>query len=139
MIESPNGWLENTIIQYAQAFLRTVNPDLQGFQRTSLEAYFNFDKVNGDFVQILHTGGNHWVCVGSIGCEKGFVNLYDSLFYDVILNDLEQQVRNLIGEEFKAISVVPVQQQSNGSDRGVFAIAFATVLVYNLDKNIPAC
>ena len=65
------------------------------------------------------------------------MNLYDSLFYDVILDDLEQQVRNLIGEEFKAISVVPVQQQSNGSDCGVFAIAFAaTVLVYNLDKNI---
>ena len=97
----------------------------------------NFDKVDGDFVQILHTGGNHWVCVSSIGCEKGFVNLYDSLFYDVILDDLEQQVRNLIGEDFKAISVVPVQQQLNGSDCGVFAIAFATVLVYNLDKNIP--
>ena len=30
-----------------------------------------------------------------------------------------------------------MQQQSNGSDCGVFAIAFATVLVYNLDKNIP--
>ena len=89
VIESPNGWLENTIIQYAQALLRTVNPALQEFQRTSLEAYLNFDKVDGDFVQILHTGGNHWVCVSSIGCEKGFVNLYDSLFYDVILDDLE--------------------------------------------------
>ena len=137
VIESPNGWLENTIIQYAQALLRTVNPALQGFQRTCLGTYLNFDKVDGDFVQILHTGGNHWVCISSIGCEKGFVNLYDSLFYDVILDDLEQQVRNLIGEDFKAISVVPVQQQSNGSDCGVFAIAFATVLVYNLDKNIP--
>ena len=39
---------------------------------------------------------NHWVCVSSIGCEKGFVNLYDNLFYDVILDDLEQQVRNLM-------------------------------------------
>ena len=106
MIESPNGWLENTVIQYAPALLRTVNPALQGFQRTSLGAYLNFDKVDGGFVQILHTGGNHWVCVSSIGCEKGFVNLYDSLFHDVILNDLEQQVRNLIGEDFKAISVV---------------------------------
>ena len=43
VIESPNGWLENTIIQCAQALLRTVNPDLQGFQRTSLGAYLNFD------------------------------------------------------------------------------------------------
>ena len=65
------------------------------------------------------------------------MNLYDSLFYDVILDDLEQQARNLIGGDFKAISVVLVQQQSNGSDCGVFVIAFATVLVYNLDKYIP--
>ena len=41
--ELPNGWLENTIIQYAQALLQTVNPALQGFQRTSLGVYFNFD------------------------------------------------------------------------------------------------
>lgn len=51
------------------------------------------------------------------------MNLYDSLFHDVIFNDLEQQVQNLIGEDFKDISVVPVQQQSNDSDCGVFAMA----------------
>ena len=133
VIETPNGWLENTIIQYAQALLQTVNPALQRFQWTSLRAYLNFGKVDGDFVQILHTGGNRWVCVSSIGCEKGFVNLYGSLFHDVILDDLEQQVRNLTGEQQSNGSA---QQQSNGSACGVFAIAFATVLVYNLDKNI---
>ena len=75
------------------------------------------------------------MCASSIGCEKGVVNLYDSLFY-VILDDL-QQVENLVGEDFREINVVPIQQQSNGSDCGVFAIAFATNLVYTLDSNIP--
>lgn len=133
VIESATGWLENTVIQQAQVLLKRVNPKIEGFQRTSLGPYCNFDKVCGDFVQILHTGGNHWVCVSSIGCDKGLVNLYDTLFYDVILDDLEQQVQNLVGGDFKELSVVPVQQQSNGSDCGVFAIAFATWLVYTFD------
>ena len=137
LIESPTGWLENTIIQYAQVLLRKVNPALSGFQRTSLGVYLNFDKVDGDFVQILHAGGNHWVCTSSIGCEKGFVNVYDSLFHDAIVNDIKQQVQNIVGDDFKDILVVPVQQQLNGSDCGVFAIAFATTLVYTLDTNIP--
>ncbi|XP_022807134.1 uncharacterized protein LOC111344187 isoform X3 [Stylophora pistillata] len=135
--ESSTGWLENTVIQQAHVLLKQVNPDIQGFQRPSLGPCHNFDKVHGDFVQILHTGGNHWVCASSIGCEKGVVNLYDSLFNDVILDDLEQQVESLVGEDFQGINVVPIQQQSNGSDCGVFAIAFATSLVYTLDPNIP--
>lgn len=99
--------------------------------------YCNFDKVDGTFIQILHTGGNHCVCVSSIGCKKGAVNLYDSLLNDVILNDLELQVRNLVGEDFQEMSVVPTQQQSNGADCGVFAIAFATSLIYTLDPMLP--
>lgn len=137
VIESSTGWLENTVIQQAHVLLKQVNPDIQGFQRPSLGPCHNFDKVHGDFVQILHTGGNHWVCASSIGCEKGVVNLYGSLFNDVILDDLEQQVESLVGEDFQGINVVPIQQQSNGSDCGVFAIAFATSLVYTLDPNIP--
>ena len=37
---------------------------------------------------------------------------------------------NLLGPNFKGIVQIPVQQQKNGSDCGVFAIAFATCLVY---------
>ena len=136
VIESTTGWLENTVIQQAQVLLKKVNPDIQGFQRPSLGPYCNFDRVDGDFVQILHTGGNHWVCISSIGCEKGVVTLYDSLYHDVILGDLEHQMHNLVGENFQ-LSIPPVQQQPNGSDCGVFAIAFATHLVYTPGLNIP--
>ena len=77
------------------------------------------------------------MCASSIGSEKGFVNVYDSLFHDVIFNDLKQQVQNIVSDDFKDISVVSVQQQLNGYDCGDFAIAFATTLVYTLDTNIP--
>ena len=107
------------------------------FKGQPLDPCRSFDIVNGEFIQILHSGGNHWVCVSSVGCEKDHVNLYDSLFYDVICDDVEEQVRNLLGEEFRYISVVPVQQQLNGFDCGVFSIVYATSRVFMHDpKNI---
>ncbi len=55
VIESPTGWLENTVIQQAHVLLKKVNPSIQGLQRTSLGVFCNFDQVDGDFIQILHT------------------------------------------------------------------------------------
>ena len=90
----------------------------------------NFDVVSGEFIQILHTGNYHWVCVSSIGCLPGVVNLYDSLYHNIIEDEIEEQVKSLMGGDcFKDMTVVPVQQQNNESDCGVFAAAFATCLV----------
>ena len=44
-----------------------------------------------------------------------------------------RQLRSLLGQEFWGINVVPIQQQLKGSDCGVFAIAFATSLVFMQD------
>ena len=90
----------------------------------------NFNQVNGEFIQILYTPGNaHWVCVGSVGCEDSTVNLYDSRYHNIIVNEVQQQVLILNGRSnFTGIQVFPVQKQPNGSDHGVFAVAFATYL-----------
>lgn len=109
------------------------NPTIKGFQRTALGQCRNLDVVGGEFYQVLHTGSNHWVCLSSIGCSKGPVNLYDSLFHDVICDDIEEQARDLLGNEFGKLSVVPVQQQFNGCDCGLFSIAYATSLVFMND------
>lgn len=93
----------------------------------------NFNQVIGEFIQILHTGNAHWVCVSSVGCEDGTVNLYDSLYHNIILNEVQEQVLNLVGRSnFTSIQVVPVQQQTNSSDCGVFAATFATCLAYGI-------
>ena len=31
VVESANGWLENTVIQHAHVLLKKVNPNIQGF------------------------------------------------------------------------------------------------------------
>ena len=133
LIKDAYGWLDCTIIHQAQICLKQLNPNIEGLQRPTLGPIRNFDVVGGEFIQILHSGGNHWVCVSSIGCSKGYVNLYDSLFHDVVCNDIEDQVRSLLGDEFRKLTVVPVQQQLNGSDCGVFAIAYATSLAFMHD------
>lgn len=61
LIMSPHGWLDHAIIHSAQVLLQEINPLIEGFQRPALAPVRNFSVVSGEFVQILHTGQNHWV------------------------------------------------------------------------------
>ena len=113
--------------------IRKVNPGVEGLQRPTLGPCRNFNQANGEFIQILHTGDKHWVCVASVGCGDGTVNLYDSLYHGIIYSEVEDQVIHLVGQaNFTGIQVIPVQQQQNGSDCGVFAAAFATCSAYGI-------
>lgn len=88
-------------------------------------------------MQLLHTGQNHWVCVCSVGCLPGTVRLFDSLYHDIISKEVEDQVRDLLAHSFQKLEYAPCQQQTNGSDCGVFAIAFATGLVFGSKSTKP--
>ncbi len=129
----PDGWLDCDIIHRIQVNLRNLNPHVEGFQRPTLGPSRNFDVDSGKFVQILHTGNSHWVCVSSVGCEPGIVNLYDSLYNNVVAGEIESQVINLMGPNvYSGMQVIPVQQQQNGSDCGIFAAAFATSILHHI-------
>lgn len=75
----------------------------------------------------------HWVCVSSIGCTPGIVKLYDNLYHDIIEEEVTEQVKSLMADSYIGLVNVPDQQQLNGSDCGVFAVAFSTSLVYGFD------
>ena len=51
----------------------------------------NFRVVSGEFVQLLHTGQDNWVCVSSIGFPPGTVKLFDSLYHDIISQEVEDR------------------------------------------------
>ena len=129
LIMSPHGWLNGAIIHNAQVLLQKINPLIEGFQRPTLGPVQNFSVVSGEFVQLLHTGQDHWVCVSSIGCPPGTVKLFDSLYHDIISQEVEGQVKDLLADSFQKLEYAPCQQQTNDNDCGVFAIAFATSLV----------
>ena len=133
IINSPSGWLDCAIIQQAQILLKNANPLIESFQRATLGPIRNFDIVTSEFIQILHTGHMHWVCVSSIGCTPGIVKLYDSLYHDIIEEEVTEQVKSLMADSYIGLVNVPDQQQLNGTDCGVFAVAFSTSLVYGFD------
>ena len=56
--------------------------------------------MTGYFIQILNIDNNHWVCVSSIGCLSGHVNLMDSLAKPVISKELQELVQALLGPNF---------------------------------------
>ena len=133
IINDSSGWLNCDIVQAAQVLLQDVNPLIEGLQRPTLGRVRNFNVVSGEFIQILHTGSNHWVCISNIGCLPGKVHLYDSLFHDIISQEVEDQTNDLLGGNLVSLDFVPVQQQTNDSDCGVFAIAFAVSLALGTD------
>ena len=136
LILSSTGWLDCHIIQQVHVCLQKLNFPIEGLQRPTLGPCRNFNEVSGEFVQILHTRNSHWVCVSSLGCVHGEVNLYDSLYHNVIDEEVKSQVSNLVGPtNFTGLNVIPVQQQRNGSDCGIFAAAFATCLVFGVSPD----
>ena len=49
-------------------------------QRPTLGQKLAFDAVPGEMVQILHSGGNYWITVSTIGVSTpAAVRVYDSL------------------------------------------------------------
>lgn len=130
LIASPTGWLDCSIVHEAQLLLQKINPNIEGFQRPTLGPVRQFDTMTSEFIQLLHVGNNHWVCLTSIGCPPGEVQLLDSLMKPVITQEIQELAQNLYGPNLNRITNMPVQQQTNGSDCGVFAVAFATCLVY---------
>ena len=82
---------------------------------------------NKPFVQVLHDGKLHWKPISTYGCNEGEVCYIDSLFKGRIADHMKQQICAILDCDFKhqvKIKVLPVQQQSNGVDFGVFVLAF---------------
>ena len=72
-------WLSDAHIFAALKLLKKQYPHQNGLQSTLLLANkLEWKSSNEDFVQILHIGGNHWVCVSNINCPPNSCNIYDT-------------------------------------------------------------
>ncbi|XP_065682779.1 uncharacterized protein LOC136095885 [Hydra vulgaris] len=79
------------------------------------------------FVQILHDGNIHWVCITTYDCKPGEIYIFDSLFHGLISIETKRQICSILhcSQKKIVIKVLPVQQQTNGVDCGLYAIAWA--------------
>ncbi len=132
-------WLNDEHIHFAQELLRRDYPDIAGFQSTLLSQVDRFTPIECrcESLQIHHINANHWMVSATIGGE---VTIADSKcssdFSSCLTHQLAQVYRKYIDnqvddgrETYLPVRVLRVQQQSGGSDCGLFAIAFAVHLL----------
>ena len=120
---SPSGWLSDKVIHSAQLLMLQQFPHILGLQPPVLQQTLSFQVHRGEFVQIICVGDNHWCTVSSI---DGEVKVYDSLYQSVSSHTL-RIIASLVFSSASQLVVrmMDVERQSNGSDCGVLAIAFA--------------
>lgn len=125
--------LTDNAINIAQNILHNQYPLIAGLEDTVLGPCFNFSIARGEFVQVLHDGSLHWVCVSSVGCkEAGCVNVYDSLNTGKITSHIKKQIASMLFHSGPVVklNIQQVQQQGNSVDCGVFAVAYATSILH---------
>ena len=78
-ISVENGeWLDDRVINVAQLLLKHQFPSIDGFHSTIIVAANQAAILGGGTVQILHVGGNHWICA-TVSKDKSDVMIFDTL------------------------------------------------------------
>ena len=142
---SGTGWLGDTHMGYFCALMNKQFPEIKCYDPFNYQILEGFAPVdNNRFVQIVHSGTDHWAVLTNCGVPKEKrgteVILYDSLIQlkgkksCLVKPAVEWQACQLLksGNDPHPKSIVvhtyPCQQQTNGYDCGVFALAFAISL-----------
>ena len=136
-----NGqWLTDEHIDNAQAILAKHFPYIGGLQAAWVfisEGCHSIGTPKEDFVQILNVGGNHWITVSNVGNPKDTITIYDSLYDGVSCSckaKFTKQMAFMLMATSKHVTLqqADMQKQTGSSDCGLFAIAAATSLCYDV-------
>ena len=137
ILQTSGSWLNDNLIYAAQMLLNNKSK-IEGFQSTQFGKKLAFSTIPPytKYIQILHVDGNHWNVVSNIRSDGGvFTNsvcIYDSLYMHVALDTKEQICSFVRPKNYKfTFDIANTQHQTNSSDCGLFAIAFATELVHS--------
>ena len=113
-------------------------PLTKGFEDTSLGILKQYSIQKNEFIQIIHDK-NYWVTIhADPETYVSTVYLYDSLQKAKVSDSIVKQVCEIrkCSQSILNIVSMPVQQQLNACDCGVFAVAFATDLAYGKDPAV---
>ena len=138
ILESQSGWLNDSLINPGLNMLRSQFPGSSGLYVVSLANTLCYpDETHEDFIQILNVRHSHWVCASNKSCNAGTVKIYDSLRTGDIPLSAKEVISALLHYHYqkkKVTLIFPdVQQQSDGSACGVFALAYAYTLCQGED------
>ena len=136
--------LEDQHMNAASAILREQFPDVGGLFNVQWVVQGGFQHAKEEtWIQFINIKNIHWIMAskGFDGNQEGVIEVFDSQtsqsvckkYPDVLITALGQ-LENSTEPKFK---FVPCQDQGDGSSCGVFAIAFATALVFK--KHLGKC
>ena len=63
-----------------------------------------FHVETDEFVQILHSGGNHWITISTMGMDHAHVRVYDSLL-GTLPGDARKQIASLLMTKEEKITI----------------------------------
>ena len=124
------GWLNCRIMSGWQFLLKQKYPEVGGLQPT----FGAFQPSEKEMVQVLNSGGSHWVAMSTVGCTPATVQWLDSFHGSPTLSQQQLVADMLQTKEDKIlINTMNVQMQVGGSDCGLFALAFITAVLNGQD------
>ena len=74
-------WLCDSEIHAGQLLLKTKFPLVDSLQHPAIAGKLVAPQIS-ELIQIINTG-NHWVCLSTIGCRPGSIEVYDSLLHRI--------------------------------------------------------
>ena len=121
--------LHDLHIDICQKLLKYQYPGLKGLFST-LKPFHGHEAWVDCYIQLYHSRGNHWITLSTVGCKKGEINIYDSLY-----DNIDEVTGCEVESVFPGIKCVlqPVQKQRGIKDCGLFALAYATHLATGKD------
>ena len=134
----PGQWLNTSLINAGQALLRERFPEVHGLHDVLLSKTLSFQAQDCEFIQILNCANRHWVCISTIGCKPQVVNVYDSMRTGDVPFGAKESIATLLNcrSARNVYLVYPdVQQKTDGSSCGLFALAFAYTLCEGKDPS----
>ena len=107
---------------------------MPGLQEPTLGQTQSFDTQSGEFVQILHSSGCHWVAVARLGSQEQEIEVYDSLYTSLPMR-VKECLAGIVYSYKPSLTLkyMNVQRQRNLDDCGIHAIATVTALCHGVD------
>ena len=135
ILEDRGKWLNCKLVNVGVLMLRKQFPNMHGLYDVTLGSTLSFPSQKEPFVQILNCSQCHWICVSSIGCKQNSVKVCDSLLTKEISTSVQESIAVLLSSSSKTIHIIypDVQQQSDNSSCGLYALAFAYMLCEGKD------
>ena len=126
LLEADGTWLKDCHINAAQKLIHEQFPSISGLADTLLLSLGTWGCSPENAVQIIHVDGNHWICVSTIGCPPGTIDVYDSLYSHLPAGGHEQLATILkTSEKQMNVRFCSMQWQVGASDCRLFAVACA--------------